>query len=105
MSLQPRAERAAFLGIERSLTGRRWAARLADEGMALAMAQRHALPGAICRLLAAREVELDHVPDFLDPTLRKSLPDPLHLKDMEAAIARLMRAVRHGERIVVFGDY
>ena len=105
MSSQPRAERVAFLGIERSLTGRRWAARLADESIALAMAQRHGLPGAICRLLAAREVGLDDVPDFLDPTLRKSLPDPLHLKDMEAAVARLVRAVRHGERVVVFGDY
>jgi single-stranded-DNA-specific exonuclease len=31
MSSEFRAARAAFLGIERSLTGRRWAARLADE--------------------------------------------------------------------------
>jgi single-stranded-DNA-specific exonuclease len=105
MSSSPRAERAAFLGIERSLTGRRWAARLADERTALAMAQRHGLPDAICRLLAAREVELDGVPDFLDPTLRKFLPDPLHLKDMDAAVERLVRAVRERERIVVFGDY
>jgi single-stranded-DNA-specific exonuclease len=100
-----RGERAAFLGVERSLTGRRWAARLGDERGALAMAQRHGLPDAICRLLAAREVELDAVPDFLDPTLRKFLPDPSHLKDMDAAVERLVRAVRGGERIVVFGDY
>ena len=100
-----RTERAAFLGIEHSLTGRRWAARLADERTALAIGQRHGLPDAICRLLAARDVELDAVPDFLDPTLRKFLPDPSHLKDMDAAIARLVHAVRQGERIVVFGDY
>lgn len=100
-----RAERAAFLGIEHSLTGRRWAARLADERSALAIGQRHGLPDAICRLLAARNVELDAVPDFLDPTLRKFLPDPSHLKDMDAAIARLVRAIRQAERIVVFGDY
>ena len=105
MSSEFRAARAAFLGIERSLTGRRWAARLADERMALAMAQRHGLPDAICRLLAAREVDLEGVPDFLEPTLRKFLPDPSHLKDMDAAIARVVRAVREGEKIVVFGDY
>src|SRR5258705_3958369 len=105
MSSAIRAERAAFLGIERSLTGRRWAARLADERTALAMAQRHGLPDAICRLLAAREVELEGVPDFLEPTLRRFLPDPSHLKDMDAAIARLVRAVQEGERVVVFGDY
>ena len=105
MSSEVRAARAAFLGVERSLTGRRWAERLADERMALAIAQRHGLPDAISRLLAARDVDLEGVPDFLEPTLRKFLPDPSHLKDMDAAIARLVRAARGGERIVVFGDY
>ncbi len=105
MPSETRAPRAAFLGVEQSLTGRRWAARLADERAALAIAQRHGLPDAVSRLLAARDVELEDVPDFLDPTLRKFLPDPSHLKDMDAAVARLVRAVRGGERIVVFGDY
>jgi single-stranded-DNA-specific exonuclease len=105
MSPEARHHRAAFLGIEHSLTGRRWAERLGDERIALAMAQRHGLPDAICRLLAARDVGLDDVPDFLEPTLRRFLPDPLHLKDMDVAVARLVRAVQHGERIVVFGDY
>src|SRR5471032_971577 len=105
MSTESRVARAAFLGVEQSLTGRRWAERLGDERMALAMAQRHGLPDAICRLLAARDVGLDEVPDFLEPTLRKFLPDPLDLKDMGAAVERLVRAVRTAERIVVFGDY
>jgi len=105
MSSETRHQRAAFLGIERSLTGRRWAERLGDERIALAMAQRHGLPDAICRLLAARDVDLEGVPDFLEPTLRKFLPDPSHLKDMDVAIARLVRAVQQGEQIVVFGDY
>jgi len=105
MSHDSRGARAAFLDIEKSLTGRRWAARLDDERAALAIAQRHGLPDAIARLLAARDVALDDVPDFLEPTLRRFLPDPSHLKDMDAAVARLVAAVRGGERIVVFGDY
>ena len=105
MSETSRSERAAFLGVERSLTGRRWAARLGDERLALAIAQRHGLPDAISRLLAARDVDLEAVGDFLEPTLRRFLPDPSHLKDMDAAVARLVRAVQTGERIVVFGDY
>ncbi len=105
MAQDSRGARAAFLDIEKSLTGRRWAARLDDERAALAIAQRHGVPDAIARLLAAREVALDDVPDFLEPTLRKFLPDPSHLKDMDAAIARLVAAVRGGEKIVVFGDY
>lgn len=105
MSDVSRIERPAFLGVERSLTGKRWATRLGDERQALAIAQRHGLPDAICRLLAARDVGLDAVGDFLEPTLRRFLPDPSHLKDMDAAVARLVRAVQTGERIVVFGDY
>jgi single-stranded-DNA-specific exonuclease len=101
----PRTARAAFLGIEHSLTGRRWTSRLGDERAALAIAQRHGLPDAVARLLAARDVALDDVTDFLGPTLRRFLPDPSHLKDMDQAVARLVRAVRTGERIVVFGDY
>ena len=105
MTAEGRHERTAFLNVEKSLTGRRWAARLSDERLALAMAQRHGLPDAICRLLAARNVGLESVPDFLEPTLRKFLPDPSHLKDMDAAVERLVRAVKAGEKIVVFGDY
>ncbi|MGQ3300685.1 single-stranded-DNA-specific exonuclease RecJ [Reyranella sp.] len=105
MSDSSRIERPAFLGVERSLTGKRWATRLGDERQALAIAQRHGLPDAICRLLAARDVGLESVADFLEPTLRTFLPDPSHLMDMDAAVDRLVRAVRTGERIVVFGDY
>ncbi len=105
MSEVSRIERPAFLGVERSLTGKRWATRLGDERQALAIAQRHGLPDAICRLLAARDVGLDSVGDFLEPTLRKFLPDPSHLKDMDVAVDRLVRALQTGERIVVFGDY
>src|SRR5476651_925697 len=105
MSSDSRGARAAFLDVEQSLTGRRWAARLGDERAALAIAQRHGIPDAIARLLAARDVPLDEVPDFLDPTLRKFLPDPSHLKDMDVAVARLVKAVQTAEKIVVFGDY
>ena len=100
-----RAERAAFLDVEKSLTGRRWAARLTDERAALAISQRYGVPDAVARLLAARDVPLDEVPDFLDPTLRRFLPDPSHLKDMDTAIARLVKALQGNEKIVVFGDY
>src|SRR5204863_521032 len=33
------------------------------------------------------------------------LPDPLQLRDMQAAVVRLVRAVRDGETIGIFGDY
>ena len=42
---------------------------------------------------------------FLAPRLRDQLPDPAHLRDMAPAVERLVRAIRDGEPIVVFGDY
>ncbi len=95
----------AFLGVERSATGRRWIARLADDGAALAMAQRHGLPDALARLLAARGVTPQEAPAHLNPTLKTWMPPPSAVKDLEKAAARLAEAVIGGERIGVIGDY
>ena len=95
----------AFLGVERSLTGRRWLSRGGDERLALALSQRLALPEVVGRVLAARGIGLDEAPSFLNPTLRDLLPDPSHLKDMDKAVTRLVGAVTGGEIIGIFGDY
>ncbi len=95
----------AFLGVERSLTGRRWQATPADHRLAMAMSQRHGLPELVGRVLAGRGVALDQADAFLNPTLRELLPDPFHLKDMDLAVARLVGAIEGGETIGVFGDY
>lgn len=42
---------------------------------------------------------------FLEPSLRKHLPNPSVLKDMDVAAARLAHAVLEAENIVIFGDY
>ena len=83
---QPLPE-AGFLGVEASLSGRRWTARPADDRLALALAQRLDLPEILGRVLAARGVGLDEAADFLAPSLRASLPDPSRFKDMDRAVA------------------
>ncbi|WP_096703596.1 single-stranded-DNA-specific exonuclease RecJ [Magnetospirillum sp. 15-1] len=95
----------AFLGVERSLSGRRWLARPGDERLALTLAQRLGLPELVGRVLASRGVGLDEAESFLNPTLRDLLPDPGHLKGMERAVERLVAAVTGGETIGIFGDY
>jgi single-stranded-DNA-specific exonuclease len=96
---------AAFLGIERSLTGRKWRQRAGDDRAGLALAQQLGLPEIVGRLLAARGVGVEQAERFLAPTLRDFLPDPSHLKDMDKAVARLAAAIAAGELIAVFGDY
>ena len=95
----------SFLGVDRSFCGRRWRERLGDDRAGLALAQRLGLPEIVGRLLARRGVGVEDAERFLSPTLRDSLPDPAHLKDMDAAVERLVRAVKDRETIAVFGDY
>src|SRR5947209_3175681 len=94
-----------FLGVERSVCGKRWRVRPCDDNAALLTAERLGLPEIVGRLLAQRGVGLAEAPSFLAPRLREQLPDPAHLRDMLPAVARLVRAIRDGETIVVFGDY
>src|SRR5437899_2071898 len=96
---------APFLGIERSVCGRRWHERAADPGLAAMIAERHGLPEIVGRLLAQRGIGVAEAPGFLAPRLREQLPDPAHLLDMDRAVARLTRAIQNNEPIVVFGDY
>lgn len=96
---------AAVLGVERSLGGRRWETRLADQRLGLALAQRLGLPEIVGRVLAGRGVGLDDADDFLNPSLRVALPDPSHLRDMDRAVDRLAAAIAAREPIAVFGDY
>lgn len=97
----------AFLGVERSLTGRVWRDRLDEAGRAAALAivQEQGVPDVVARVLAGRGVLSPDVPLFLDPKLRLLMPDPAVLTGMEAAVARLVRAVRAGETVAIFGDY
>ena len=96
---------AGILGVERSLTGRRWRERTGDPRAGLAIAQRLGLPEIIGRVLAARGIGPEEAERFLNPLLRESLPDPSHLKDMERAASRLASAVERRETVAVFGDY
>ena len=93
------------LGIARSLTGRRWIWREAEDRVGLGIAQRLGLPEILGRLLAVRGIDVDAAADYLDPTLRALLPDPSLLSDMDVAAGRLADAVRAGETVAVFGDY
>jgi single-stranded-DNA-specific exonuclease len=102
---QRRRQRELVLKVERSCLGRRWESRCGDQRLAWALSQRFSLPEAVGRVLAGRGLDLDNVEDFLEPTLRRQLPDPFRFKDMDRAVARTRAAIEDGEAIAVFGDY
>jgi single-stranded-DNA-specific exonuclease len=95
----------AFLEVERSVSGRRWTARLEDGRAAQAICQKHDLPEILGRVLAARGVGLDEVETYLNPTLRSLMPQPAAIADMEKGAARIADAIMSGERIGMISDY
>ncbi|MBK5946182.1 single-stranded-DNA-specific exonuclease RecJ [Rhodobacter veldkampii DSM 11550] len=96
----------AFLDVETSATGRRWVGPDAQsDRLAEAMVQQTRLPLPLARVLVARGVAPDEAARFLEPQLRDLLPDPHRLKDMAAAAARFLRAVKAREPIAIFADY
>jgi single-stranded-DNA-specific exonuclease len=96
---------AAFLGVERSLTGRRWRARDADVGMVEALRRRFSLPEIAARLLAARGVAMDEAEAFLTPTLKTHFPDPSSFQDMDEAARVIEDAIVGGRSCAVLADY
>jgi single-stranded-DNA-specific exonuclease len=97
----------AFLGVAHSLTGKLWRDRLDARGAAraLAIAQRYQLPEMLARVLAGRDVEIDAVEEYLDPTIRNLLPDPHTVTEMDVAAKRIADAAVRNEKVAIFGDY
>ena len=96
----------SFLGVENSLTGRRWLGPSAEvERAAEMMVQQTGLPRSVCQVLARRGVPTMEAKAFLEPKLKELLPDPREMKDMEVAATRFLGAVRAKQRIAVFADY
>lgn len=99
------AEPPAFLGVERSLTGRRWSEVSADTGLAEDHRRRYGLPEIAARLLAGRGVSAADAQDFLEPTLKRLFPDPSTFKDMDEAARVIEDAIVSGRPSAVFCDY
>ncbi len=96
----------SFLGVDHSLTGRRWVGPGAEtDRLAEALAQDAGLPRPLCQTLARLGVSPQEAESYLAPQLRDLLPDPRSLKDMEVAAARFLRALDARERIAIFADY
>ncbi|WP_298680224.1 single-stranded-DNA-specific exonuclease RecJ [uncultured Lentibacter sp.] len=95
-----------FLGVDRSLTGRRWLGPTVElERAAGRIVQQTDLPHALAQVLARRGVSPEDAESFLTPQLRDLMPDPRSLKDLAKASARLVAALDARERVAIFADY
>jgi len=103
--VEPASDAAAFLGVERSISGRRWRARPADDAVVREIGLRHGLPEPLARALASRGVTADGGEAYLRPTLKALFPDPSSFAGMDEAAQVLIDAMEIGRPTVVFADY
>ena len=83
----------------------RWLLPTPDPQAAGALAAALGISAATARVLVRRSlISPDDASRFLHPSLDQ-LHDPLSLRDMPEAAARLERAIRAHEKILIYGDY
>ncbi len=69
-------------------------------------AQYAHLHPVVLQLLASRGIsEPAEVEEFLNPDFQKYVLDPYLFRHMEAACARVWKAIEKGEKVVIHGDY
>jgi single-stranded-DNA-specific exonuclease len=91
--------------VEGGRARRRWIEAQVDAAGAARLASALGLHPLAAHVLAARGLaDPADAQRFLAAGLA-DLPDPFSMKGMEAAVARLVRAVEGGERIALYGDY
>ena len=95
----------AYLGVERSLSGRAWRERAADPELVRRHRLSLGLSEPLARALAARGVGQDEGPDYLNPTLKALFPDPSGFADMDRAAEILVDALERRRPAAVFADY
>ncbi|MGE3988998.1 single-stranded-DNA-specific exonuclease RecJ [Pseudorhodoplanes sp.] len=107
VAAMPEAQPRFFLGVEKSVRGRAWRDRLDARAtaQALTIAQRHGVPDMLARILAGRGVEAADAASYLDPAVKRLMPDPDTLSGMREAASRIADAIGRGENVAIFGDY
>jgi single-stranded-DNA-specific exonuclease len=89
----------------KSVLGFNWQQKSFDNRLALTIFQKVGVSEVLSKLLAMQNVALDEVENFLNPTIKSTLPDPFLLLDMDLAAAKIVDAIKNQRKIVIFGDY
>ena len=98
--------RKALLGVETSVTGRRWVGPSPDdERYASMLAQRTPLSPLLCTVLGKRRIKPECVDGYLSPKIRDLMRDPSCMLDMDRAVERFCDATRRSERVAILADY
>ena len=96
---------ASAFSVSDSFGGRYWTLQPSDEARIQALSR--ALNGSdlLARLLAPRDVSVEEIDQFLEPTLKALFPNPSDFRDMDLAAGLILDALIDGTKVTVFADY
>ena len=84
---------------------KRWKILPVDQAASRSLQAGLRINEVICQLLVQRDIRtFDRAKDFFRPQL-SALHDPWLMKDMRAAVDRILLALKRGEKILIYGDY
>ncbi|MDA9373176.1 single-stranded-DNA-specific exonuclease RecJ [Pelagibacterales bacterium] len=88
-----------------SYTDSKWQVKTFNERQAELISQKFEVSNLIAKLFSIRNISIDDIASYLNPTLKDNMPDPNILMDMEKACERILVALKNNEKIAIFGDY
>ena len=85
---------------------KRWVVKpQGDRAVVESLSAALGMPTVLTNLLVQRGIDtMEKAKKFFSPSLR-DLHDPFLMKDMEKAVERIERAVKAGEKVMIYGDY
>ena len=84
---------------------KKWSIKTVADAEIEDLCQNMGISSVIARMLVGRGIDtVDAGKQFFSPSL-STMPDPLLLKGMLVAVERLLRALKNGEMVCIYGDY
>ena len=94
-----------LLDVNNSYSGNKWSLRSKNEELISSIQKDSQIDYITARIIAGRKIDLADVQDFLNPSLRKLLPDPSSMQDMDKAAKIIFNAIKGNKKITIFADY
>jgi len=89
----------------KSVTGKNWLFKQYDENYAKKIYETFHFSEILSKIISIRKIELDQIENFINPTIKKNIPNPNSIKDMDIATNATISHILNKNIIGIFGDY
>ena len=89
----------------KSVTGKNWLFKQYDEKYAKKIYETFHFSEILSKIISIRKIELDQIENFINPTIKKNIPNPNSIKDMDIATNATISHIQKKNIIGIFGDY